>query len=208
MNQLILEGLVIGFIGAATIGPIAMLIIQRVIERGVKIGVVSGMGVALADGIFGFVGGLGLGAINQFLDSREFVLRLGSLIILAWLGAKIYTSSPKLEISNTEENAKNKTGAMFSVLLLTLSNPVTILYFASVYANLNLSGSGGMLYDAGVFGLSVFVGSYIWWLVLSGFTGWFRNRLKPELLGHLNKVTGVIIIGFAIMIGVDLLGLL
>lgn len=204
MNNIIIKGILVGVVGALAIGPIAVLIIQRVIERGAKIGVLSGVGVALADGMFGLIGGLGLSVIDQFLIEQDFWLRISSAIILLILGLSIFFSSPNVNVSNEEIDRKNGAGIITSIFLLTISNPVTILYFASVYANINIASSGGILENAIVFGVSVFVGSFIWWVILSYLTGGLRNKLNPRMLSKLNRVTGGIILGFAIWIIINL----
>jgi threonine/homoserine/homoserine lactone efflux protein len=44
----------------------------------------------------------------------------------------------------------------------------------------------------------IFVGSAMWWLVLSGFTGLLQKLLNPRRLQWLNRISGLIILGFGL----------
>lgn len=44
----------------------------------------------------------------------------------------------------------------------------------------------------------VFLGSALWWLVLSGTAGALRGRLSPEGLRWVNRCSGIILAGFGI----------
>ena len=45
----------------------------------------------------------------------------------------------------------------------------------------------------------VFLGSALWWLVLSGAIGFFRRALTPERLRWVNRVSGAMLIGFGVL---------
>lgn len=203
--QLIYQGFVIGFTAAAAVGPIAMLCVQRTLTRGWKYGWVSGLGVGTADAVYGLIGGLGLTALTSFLVTQQDLLRLLGGMVLIYMGVKILFSVPNLTpAKNTSNKAAGYFGAFTSILLLTFSNPITILYFVAVYAGLGLRGGTPSAQDALLFALGVFWGSVFWWTVLvSGVTG-LRKRFQPEMLAGLNKLTGAVIAGFGVIILVNL----
>ncbi|HSG26433.1 MAG TPA: hypothetical protein VLA32_09975, partial [Anaerolineales bacterium] len=66
-QALFFKSFLIGFTAAATLGPIALVTIQRTLRQGRGVGLATGVGVALADGIYGLVGAVGLNALTQFL---------------------------------------------------------------------------------------------------------------------------------------------
>lgn len=49
----LLRGLLIGLSVAAAVGPMSVLCIQRTIHKGFPYGIVSGLGIATADGLYG-----------------------------------------------------------------------------------------------------------------------------------------------------------
>ena len=45
----------------------------------------------------------------------------------------------------------------------------------------------------------VFTGSAAWWLFLSNAVGWLRTRLGPALLVWINRLSGLILVGFGLL---------
>lgn len=56
-----------------------------------------------------------------------------------------------------------------------------------------------MLASAGALVLGVFIGSALWWLLLSGGVGLFRDRFDPRGMRWVNRISGVIITGFGLL---------
>lgn len=71
-----LKGLAFGFLLAATVGPMWLLCFRRTLERRTLAGLVSGMGIAVADGIYGTVAAFGLTAVSGFLLEHSFWIGL------------------------------------------------------------------------------------------------------------------------------------
>jgi threonine/homoserine/homoserine lactone efflux protein len=115
------RGLLIGFAVAAVVGPMSILCIQRTLSRGHLYGMVSGLGVATADAIYGSVAGFGLTLIASALVSLQGWLRLIGGLFLAYMGIKIALSKPAERAAAAQ--AHNFVGAYASTFLLALTNP-------------------------------------------------------------------------------------
>jgi threonine/homoserine/homoserine lactone efflux protein len=197
--MLFLKGLGFGFALAATVGPMWVLCFRRTIESGALAGLVSGMGIAVADGFYGAVAAFGLTAVSGFLLGQSFWLALAGGGFLAWLGAKTLFSKPaSLEAGGERPlSATGLAGQFFAMLGLTLANPPTILAFAAVFAGLGLAAttdySAASLVVAGVF-----LGSAAWWVILALGGGWLRRRLGPALARAVNVVSGLSILALAL----------
>jgi len=201
--NLFVKGLVIGFSIAAPVGPIGVLCIRRTLAEGRISGFVSGMGAATADALYGCVAGFGVTYISNFLMGQQFAFRLIGALFLGYLGARIFFSKPAEAPSKAE--GKGLAGAYASTLFLTLTNPVTILAFAAIFAGLGLGNSGGD-YTAGMLlVLGVFLGSAAWWLFLSTGVGLFRTWFNGPRLRWVNRLSGVIIGGFGFLASLSLL---
>ena len=189
------KGLLFGFLLAATVGPMWVLCFRRTVAQGALAGFVSGMGIAVADGLYGAVAAFGLSAISGFLLEQRFWLGLIGGVFLLYLGTKCLTANPV----PVQESRQEKTGlgqAFLSTLGLTLANPPTILAFAAIFAGLGLvSNDYGA---AALVVLGVFLGSASWWLVLAAAAGRLRGRIGPALFRAINIVSGLSILGFAI----------
>ena len=190
----LVKGLVIGFSIAAPVGPIGVLCIRRTLAEGRISGFVSGMGAATADAMYGCVAGFGITYISSFLIGQQFWFRLIGALFLAYLGVKAFLSKPAEAPSKVA--GKGLAGAYASTLFLTLTNPVTILAFAAIFAGLGLGDSGGDYTSGMLLVVGVFLGSAAWWLFLSTGVGLFRAWFDGPRLRWVNRLSGVIIAGF------------
>ena len=88
------RGLLIGFSIAAPVGPIGVLCIRRTLADGRAAGLVSGLGAATADALYGCVAGFGLTLISNFLVRQQWWLGLLGGLFLCYLGGKTLLSKP------------------------------------------------------------------------------------------------------------------
>ncbi len=193
----LLRGLVIGFSIAAPVGPIGVLCIRRTLAEGRVAGLISGLGAATADAIYGCVAGFGLTFISNILVSQQVWLRLIGGLFLLYLGLRTFLAKPAEQVATTER--KSLTGAYLSTFFLTLTNPMTILSFAAIFAGLGLAGASGDYISAVLLVSGVFLGSALWWLTLSGGVGLLRARFKRDWLQWVNRISGIIIASFGLI---------
>jgi len=83
-------------------------------------------------------------------------------------------------------------------LALTLTNPLTILSFAAIFAGLGAATGGGYK-TAVLLVLGVFAGSASWWVILTGVVTTLRARITTHGLRWVNRVSGTIIFGFGLI---------
>jgi len=193
----LLRGLVIGFSIAAPVGPIGVLCIRRTLAEGRVSGLVSGLGAATADAIYGCIAGFGLTFISSILVSQQVWPRLIGGVFLCYLGLKTFVARPAEEAASAE--GRGLIGAYVSTFFLTLTNPMTILSFAVIFAGLGLGSASGNYISAGLLVSGVFIGSALWWLVLSGGVGLLRTRFNLQGLRWVNSISGIIITGFGLI---------
>ena len=74
--RLLFSGLVIGFSIAAPVGPIGVLCIRRTLAEGRLHGLVSGLGAATADAVYGCIAAFGLAFISDLLVQQQLGLRI------------------------------------------------------------------------------------------------------------------------------------
>ena len=192
------RGLLLGISIAATVGPMRILCIQRTLYKGQRYGLVSGLGIATADAIYGCVAGFGLTAISQFLVSQQLWFRLLGGLFLVYLGIKTLLSKPP-ERAIEAKKADNFITAYLSTLLLTLTNPLTILSFAAIFAGIGVGSASKSYASASTVVLGVFLGSTLWWCILTSIISLLRKRFTPVWLLWINRASGVIIGVFVII---------
>ena len=135
---------------------------------------------------------------KRFLVDQQLLLRSVGGAFLLYLGFRIFRERPderQAAISGTSYGGLAR--AYSSTFLLTITNPLTILSFATIFAGLGLIESAGYV-PAAVLVLGVFSGSTLWWLLLSGGVSLFRSRLGFGTLRWVNRASGMIIFGFGV----------
>jgi threonine/homoserine/homoserine lactone efflux protein len=180
------------------------------------VGLASGLGAATADGFYGCVAGFGLTIVTDFLTAQSFWLRIVGGCFLCYLGATTFLAKPSgeatkdtAELSSTtspsasEDESTSWTRSLLSAysstLALTLTNPATIFSFAAIFAGLGVVESGQSYATSGVLVLGVFVGSALWWFLLSGLVSLFRTRLTLNRMRWLNRMSGIILLTFGVV---------
>lgn len=195
--RLLLRGILIGFSIAAPVGPIGVLCIRRTLADGRTSGLASGLGAATADAIYGCVAGFGLTFVSSLLVGQQVWLRLVGGAFLCYLGVKTFLARPAEQAASARGNGLM--GAYASTFFLTLTNPMTILSFAAIFAGLSAGDAGGSYRLAVLLVVGVFLGSALWWLLLSSVASVLRARLTTRALAWVNKLSGVVVAGFGLL---------
>ncbi|HEX8731496.1 MAG TPA: LysE family transporter [Ktedonobacterales bacterium] len=193
----LLRGMALGFAIAAPVGPIGVLCIRRTLADGRLMGFVTGLGAATADATYGAIAAFGVTAVSAALVGLRLWVHLLGALFLAWLGLRTLLARPAAKpAASTSPNANaSLLSAWATTVALTLTNPATILSFAAIFAGLGLIGMGYLA--AGLTTLGVFLGSALWWLLLSGGVSLLRARFDARAMRAVNILSGLLLLGFA-----------
>lgn len=198
MLALLLKGLILGFAIAAPVGPIAILCIQRSLYDGFKIGLMTGIGAALADGIYGLIVGFGLTAISSLLIAQQFWIHLIGGVFLIYLGIKTIFTPPRAQFADSRPD-RSPWHACATTFFLTLINPMTIISFIAIFAGLGLGSTNTNYIHATLLVIGITLGSAIWWLLLSsGVAFILRHRINAKTMRAINWISGTIVLAFGI----------
>lgn len=194
--ELLLRGLIAGFAIAAPVGPVNVLCISRTLTKGRAAGLISGLGAALADAFYGSIAGFSITLVIQFLIREQFWIRLVGGILLLLIGVIYYFKPPrKLSEHKNEESGHSD---FVSTLLLTLTNPTTVLSFMAVLAGLGMSHARASWLTL-MLVMGMFFGSLLWWVLLVNTVNRFRDRFDDRAMLWMNRIAGVAIGGFGIL---------
>lgn len=200
--NIFLKGLIIGISIAAPVGPIGVLCIRRTLANGRLEGLVSGLGAATADGIYGIIAGFGITVISSLMIAQQSWFRLFGGLYLCYLGIRTITSKPENPEARTQK--KGLVSSYLSIFFLTLTNPVTILSFAAVFAGLGLAQGSRDFGAAARMVLGVTTGSALWWLFLSQSVGFFHERITLQWMRWVNWFSGTVVFTFGILVLISL----
>lgn len=194
--EFLVKGVIVGFVASIPLGPVGVLCIQRTLNKGRVSGLFSGMGAATVDSFFALVAALGLTFIINFIEEQQFYIQLFGGGILIFLGTRIFNTNPVQQIRRHRKKKNKLVEDFFSVLFLTLSNPLAIFLFVAAFAGIGLVTSNDSFIKSSLIIAGVFLGALLWWALLTFFVDLFRKKFRLKQLWWINKIAGILIIVF------------
>ena len=176
---------------AVPVGPIGILCIRKTLIEGRLRGLIIGLGAATADLLYSCVAAFGFTTISNVITSQRIWIRLVGGILLLFLGLRTFRKKPVDPKINF--HSSGILGSYFYTLFLTLTNPLTIFVFIAVFAALGLENEV-KIFSGSVLVSGVFIGSCLWFFLLSSGVTLFRNKLDLEGLTWVNRIAGILII--------------
>lgn len=193
LTALFLKGSLIGFSVAMPVGPVGVLCIQHSLRRGLLAGMIAGLGAALADAFYGGIAGFGISLLSHVLIRYQIWLQIVGTLILWYAGIKIFKTQPKkLE---TPELPFSFSRIFLSTFALTLTNPLTLICFAAVYASLGITSEDQEFLPAAILTLGVLLGAALWWILLSCGVTFIDKKFQLGSSPIFNRVSGFILAG-------------
>ena len=179
--------------------------ISRSLQYGFLAGLYTGFGVALADLVYGILAVFGLFAISGETLESQPVLRLAGAFCIMFLGLRMMS---KIEVT-TNKNIDHETAIKDIVtgFLVTISNPLTIIAFIVALSYVNYLMEQIDYLGSSLIVLGIFIGSFIWWLILCSFSIKFKERLTPNLMRKINLISGGLIFIFGILLVISIKGI-
>jgi threonine/homoserine/homoserine lactone efflux protein len=197
MIAIFFKSLIIGFSIAMPVGPIGMLCIKNTLTNGFKIGLAVGFGAALADCFYGFLAGGGLSFISHFLINYTKHIKLIGAILLIYLGLNELKNAKQTTSKAIKIKSISVLQAIGKTFFLVLTNPATILSFIGIFASI----SPGALTkkEVAIMMFGVFIGSLIWWIILSGTVCALRLKISQKIITATKIICAAVLISFGII---------
>ncbi|MDA2986482.1 MAG: LysE family transporter [Candidatus Nanopelagicales bacterium] len=195
LATLFVRMLIIGIAVAAPVGAMGVLLIQRTLTSGWRSGAATGLGIATADATYAAVAAFGITAISDLLVDYQTPLRLIGGVALLWLGWRAFRApAPTAPSVAQVSHARNFSSAVG----LTLTNPLTIMAFAAIFAGAGLVTQPGA--SAAVVSIAgVALGSLLWWTALILAVSLVRHALSPRAMHAVNRASGVVLAVFGVI---------
>ena len=179
------RGICVGVAASITVGPVAVLCIQRTLSKSRRSGIVSGLGVACADTFMAMAALFFYSMLQTQIEQYNTLLRVIGGIFVVIVGVYIFAQNPVPQI---RRNRAGKTS-------LWQDFPYILAFFAVFKisgGDITHEGVGGffraMFIIAGFFG-----GAAAWWTMLAFVINLFRRRFRPRHMLTINHVAGLII---------------
>ena len=70
------KGIIVGLSASIPLGPIGVICIQRTLNKGRRSGFISGLGAAVADGLYAFIAGFGVKIVMDSINEYQILLEV------------------------------------------------------------------------------------------------------------------------------------
>jgi threonine/homoserine/homoserine lactone efflux protein len=198
----------VGLAIAAPVGPMGMLCIRRTLSGGPRAGLAIGFGIASGDAAYGLIAALGLVGISHFMLAYDRPLHLLAGLFLLYLGVRALLQKPPAEADgNGNDNGNGKLAqigragalrAYASALLLTLTNPQTVIMFAALFTTLAPRGAFSPAIALTTV-VGVFAGSIAWWCCLVTMVSLARHAIGSRLRAAIDRLVGLTLAAFGVV---------
>lgn len=193
LTGLFLKGSLIGFSIAMPIGPVGVVCIQHSLRRGLLAGLIAGSGAALADAFFGCMAGFGISLLSHLVTRYQVWFQILGAFVLWYLGIKIFKSQP-VQAAPSEMSFSCRR-IFLSTFALTLTNPLTLLCFAAIYASFGIAPEEGEVLPGVILTLGVLLGAAMWWSILTVGVSLIGKKFQICSSPLLNRISGGILTG-------------
>jgi len=200
-----LAGAVAGYGIAIPVGPVAVLIIDLGIRRGLRPAAAAGLGAATADGLYAFLAVVAGATIATVLGPVTPVLQVVAVIVLAAIGLRGIAAALRRSAADALPTVGLPSDAgrtYLRFLGITLLNPTTILYFAALILGRPELGDGPAERAAFVVGAALASTSWQLFLAVLGSLG--HQRLPGQVQLWISLIGNGVVLGFAIVIALGI----
>jgi threonine/homoserine/homoserine lactone efflux protein len=186
-----------GVVVAGPMGPVAVLVTRRTIAVGMIAGFIAGLGAAFADAVCAMAAVFGVSVVANFVNLHQFWFSLAGGLILCAFGIRSFFLAPPLR--EEEPTKAGYAGSAVSTFVLTMTNPATFLGLTGIFAATGLGDVASDSLTAVAVVVAVFLGSVLWWVVLSAAARLLFSRLPQERLVWLNRIAGILLFAFGLV---------
>ncbi|WP_427137635.1 LysE family translocator [Psychrobacillus psychrodurans] len=196
---MIWKGFRFGMFLQIAVGPICLFIFHTAATSGFMAAETGVLGVVVIDGLYILAAIFGLGRILQNYPEMKRVIRyFGAAVLMLFGFSNIVGGLGVSFIPTLDFHAGQTIEIVFvKTLVLTLSNPLTILFWAGVLST-KLIEENLQQRDMYLFGLGAVLSTFLFLTIISILGTFLFLFLDPVVLKRLNIIVGIVLVAFGI----------
>ncbi|MBQ8366894.1 MAG: threonine transporter RhtB [Alistipes sp.] len=137
--EILFGGLCVGLASSVTVGPVAVLCIQRTLSKGHLSGLVSGLGIACADTIMAILAFTVYSLLKRYIDEYSTAIQLCGGIFVVIVGIFIFFKNPVPQIRKNRAGHSALWQDFASMFGFTLANFVVVIpYILAFFTMFNI----------------------------------------------------------------------
>lgn len=209
--KILFGGFCVGLASSVTVGPVAVLCIQRTLSKGHLSGLLSGLGIACADTLMAILAFSVYALLKSYIDQYNTIIQFCGGLFVVIVGVLIFFKNPVPQIR------KNRTGRsalwqdFASMFGFTLANFVVVIpYILAFFTMFNIDLSLNVEAESAAAHVEQWVnnvlvlggfllGAMSWWIALTSIINIFRKGFKPRHMLAINRIAGIVICALGII---------
>lgn len=193
--EILIRGFFVGIAASITVGPVAVLCIQRTLSKSRRSGIASGLGVAAADTMMAVIAYFCYSILQSRIEQYNQLLRVVAGIFVVIVGVYIFFQNPVPQIRRNRAGKSSLWQDFGSIFGLTIANFIlAIPYILTFFAVFKISTVEQVGLWRGILVIAGFLaGASLWWTSLAFLLNLFRRRFRPRHMLTINHVAGIVI---------------
>ena len=195
-GMILVKGFRFGMLLQLAIGPVCLFIFQTATISGFETAATGVLGVLLVDGLYILAAILGIASLVEKKGTTVALRIFGSVILFVFgfstlLGVFGYSFIPGLNLAHNVDSSN----VFLRAVLLTSSNPLTIIFWAGVFSA-KLAAGDVIRKDVYAFGAGALLATLFFLMLTASFGSFTGQFLPPVVIQILNVLVGAVLIYF------------
>ena len=197
--DILLRGFAVGLAASITVGPVAVLCIQRTLSKTTRAGIASGLGVACADTLMAIIAYFFFAIMQAQIEKYSHILSITGGIFVVIVGVYIFFQNPIPQIRRNRAGNTTLWKDFASMFGFTIANFVVVVpYILAFFALFGVgtateSRDVASMFRSVLIILGFFGGATTWWVALTSVISLFRRRFRPRHMLTINHVAGIVV---------------
>jgi threonine/homoserine/homoserine lactone efflux protein len=196
------QGLGFGLVLQISVGPVCIAVLHRGIDQGFRHAFAMSWGAALVDALYIALSVAGISVLLQLQPARIIIGLEGAILLL--LFGLHYLRAPAGN-NRIRQRSDSPLRSFAYGVALTLTNPLTILFWAGVLGAMMSTHTFGEPWGVCYFAAGCVTATLLFLTAVALAGHFLEPLLTPRRALWLNRAVGVFLIGFALKLSADLL---
>lgn len=189
------NGLATGMVLQLAVGPVFFFIVNLALQRSVLDGFAGVIGVTLADYIYIILAIFGIGKLLEHKKIKKIFGIISSIVLMVFGLIMIRGIIAGSINTHTTIVSENVISSFASVFLLTISSPLTIVMWTSLFATKTLEYNYAKK-EMLIFGFSTGLATFIFMSCAVIIFSFIKGAVPIQLIQVLNITIGCLLIGY------------
>jgi len=189
------NGLMTGMVLQLAVGPVFFFIVNLALQRTIFDGFAGVVGVTLADYVYIMLAIVGIGKLLEHKKVKKIFGIISSIVLMIFGFVMIKGIIVSRINTNTIVSSTSVISSFISVFLLTISSPLTIVMWTSLFAAKTIEYNYTKK-ELLIFGFSTGLATFIFMSCAVMLFSFIKGSVPIQLIQLLNLIVGCLLIGY------------